>query len=59
MLATSFIKPRNAIVNKLMGQKVVPLGASCDTLTLQIQASDNKRSFWALLQSAQYTWFQK
>lgn len=44
MLATSFIKPRNAMVNKPMGQKVTSLGAFCDTLTLEIQASDNKRS---------------
>lgn len=44
MLATSFIKPRNAIVNKLMGRKAISLGVFYDTLTLQIQASENKRS---------------
>lgn len=44
MLVTSFIKPRNARANKPMGQKVVPLGAFCDTLTLQIQASERKET---------------
>lgn len=38
MFGTSFIKPRNAIVDKPTGQKVIPLGVFCDTLTLQIQA---------------------